>query len=299
VKTLIARVAAALMFALACAAVAPQARAANCASLPYALTNGTTADATQVMANFNSLQTCANGQLAHNGANADITALSALSTPITVLQGGTGSSTAAGARTNLGGTATGVAVFTAASQAAARSALALDTADSPTFAAVTATTFTGALTGNATNVTGTVAVANGGTGATTAAAARNALLPSQTGASGKALRSDGTNAAWAGYPATAFAFYTDVAGTFTQQFANGVTLARTATGQYTLTLSSAASCAACWGFVVLGGQGGGNGAIVTELYSGNRTASSAKFETRNIAGSSTNSESVFVLVFAN
>lgn len=47
----------------------------------------------------------------------------------------------------------------------------LKTTDSPTFAAVTATTFTGNLTGNATNVTGTVAIGNGGTGATTASQA--------------------------------------------------------------------------------------------------------------------------------
>ena len=42
-------------------------------------------------------------------------------------------------------------------------------------------------TGTATNVTGTVAIANGGTGATTASAARLAILPSITGNGGKAL----------------------------------------------------------------------------------------------------------------
>ena len=40
---------------------------------------------------------------------------------------------------------------------------------------ITANTFVGALTGNATNVTGTVAISNGGTGATTIAAARTNL----------------------------------------------------------------------------------------------------------------------------
>ena len=47
-----------------------------------------------------------------------------------------------------------------------------------------------------TNVTGTVAIANGGTGQTTVTAAFNALAPSQSGQSGRYLKSDGTNASW-------------------------------------------------------------------------------------------------------
>jgi len=43
---------------------------------------------------------------------------------------------------------------------------------------------------------GVTAIANGGTGQTTAAAALTALLPSQTGNSGKALITDGTTATW-------------------------------------------------------------------------------------------------------
>jgi hypothetical protein len=46
------------------------------------------------------------------------------------------------------------------------------------------------------NITGTVAIANGGTGQTTANAAFNALAPSQTGNNGRYLKSDGTNASW-------------------------------------------------------------------------------------------------------
>ena len=42
----------------------PPAYATNCSALPNSLTNGTTADATQVMANFNSLRDCANNNLA-------------------------------------------------------------------------------------------------------------------------------------------------------------------------------------------------------------------------------------------
>jgi hypothetical protein len=46
------------------------------------------------------------------------------------------------------------------------------------------------------NITGTVAIANGGTGQTTANAAFNALAPSQTGNNGRYLKSDGTNTSW-------------------------------------------------------------------------------------------------------
>jgi molybdopterin biosynthesis enzyme MoaB len=47
-----------------------------------------------------------------------------------------------------------------------------------------------------TAVTGTLPIANGGTGQTTANAALNALLPSQTGNNGKALTTDGTSTAF-------------------------------------------------------------------------------------------------------
>lgn len=45
-------------------------------------------------------------------------------------------------------------------------------------------------------ISGTIAIANGGTGQTTANAAINALLPSQTSQSGKVLSTDGTNTSW-------------------------------------------------------------------------------------------------------
>lgn len=47
-----------------------------------------------------------------------------------------------------------------------------------------------------TGVTGTLPIANGGTGQTTANAALNAFLPSQTSNSGKYLTTDGTNTSW-------------------------------------------------------------------------------------------------------
>ena len=55
----------------------------------------------------------------------------------------------------------------------------------------------GNISGNAANVTGTVAIGSGGTGQTTANAALNALLPSQSTNENKVLQTDGTNTSWA------------------------------------------------------------------------------------------------------
>jgi len=73
-------------------------------------------------------------------------------------------------------------------------------AGAPTFRALVASdipTLNQNTTGTASNVTGTVAIANGGTGQTTAISAFNALAPSQTSNSGKYLTTDGTNTSWA------------------------------------------------------------------------------------------------------
>lgn len=66
---------------LACASIIP--------SVPYNLTNGTLADATQVMGNFNTIVTDVNANAATAGANNNITSLTGLTTPLTTLQGGT------------------------------------------------------------------------------------------------------------------------------------------------------------------------------------------------------------------
>lgn len=50
---------------------------------------------------------------------------------------------------------------------------------------------------DASDLTGTLAIANGGSGQTTANAALNAFLPSQTGNSGKVLSTNGTSTSWA------------------------------------------------------------------------------------------------------
>ena len=70
-------------------------------TLPFNLQNATTADATQVMANYNALVTCL-GNAAAAGTNSDITALLGLLTPITPSGGGS--------TTFVGGTSTGTAL---------------------------------------------------------------------------------------------------------------------------------------------------------------------------------------------
>jgi len=78
-------------------------------------------------------------------------------------------------------------------------------AGAPTFRAVVAAdipTLNQNTTGTASNVTGTVAIANGGTGQTTATAAFDALAPSQTSNSGKYLTTNGTTTSWATVSAT-------------------------------------------------------------------------------------------------
>ena len=89
--------------------IATPALAANCASYPFTLTNGQTADANQVMANFNSILGCGNNSLAHNGANSDITSLNGLTTPLSILQGGTGNTSGTAANATLATSATKLA----------------------------------------------------------------------------------------------------------------------------------------------------------------------------------------------
>jgi hypothetical protein len=74
------------------------------------------------------------------------------------------------------------------------------TAGVPTFRAIVAAdipTLNQNTTGTASNVTGTVAIANGGTGQTTATAAFDALAPTQTSNSGKYLTTNGSTTSWA------------------------------------------------------------------------------------------------------
>lgn len=76
------RIVLALLFTLICSPVF-----ATCPSLPYTLSNGTTADASQVMSNFNTVLNCANGAVQLNGVNAWTAGQS--STPVVLTSGST------------------------------------------------------------------------------------------------------------------------------------------------------------------------------------------------------------------
>jgi hypothetical protein len=112
-------------------------------------------------------------------------AISYSGTALPVANGGTGSTTSTG---------TGSVVL-ATSPTLVTPLLGTPTSGNFSTGTFTWPTFNQNTTGTAANVTGTVAIANGGTGQTTAAAAITALTGTQT--SGRYLRSDGTNAALA------------------------------------------------------------------------------------------------------
>jgi hypothetical protein len=105
-----------------------------------------------------------------------------------------------------------------------------------------------------TGVTGTLPIANGGTGQTTASAAANALLPSQGSNSGKYLTTDGTNLSWgtvSGYSAPTLG---------STSIASGATVTTIAG----LTLSGATLT----GSLTAGGSAGTSGQVLASTGSG-------------------------------
>lgn len=97
---------------------------------PDILTNGTPADATQVMADFYQIQNDVNANAAHNGANSDITSLTGLTTPLGIAYGGTGGATASAALASLGAAPSANPIFTGLLTAAAITASGLITGES-------------------------------------------------------------------------------------------------------------------------------------------------------------------------
>ena len=143
---------------------------------------------------------------------------------------------------NLGaatGTAT-VANTTLAAKAITASTTLAVTGTSTLTGAVTATAgVTGPITSSSATITGgsitgitDLAVADGGTGASTAAGGLNNLLPSQTGNANKYLQTDGTNASWDAVSLST----ADITGTL--PVANGGTGVTTSTGTTNVVLSN-------------------------------------------------------------
>lgn len=97
---------------------------------------------------------------ASSGANSDITSLSGLTSALSVPQGGTGATSFTSGYFLVGGGTTAVTATNS----------------------ISGTTISGNISGNAANVTGVVAIANGGTNATTAPLARTALSAAASGA---------------------------------------------------------------------------------------------------------------------
>lgn len=94
-----------------------------------------------------------------------------------------------------------------------------------------------------TGVTGTLPIANGGTGQTTANAALNAFLPSQASNSGKYLTTDGTNTSWgtvSGYSAPTLGSTTITSGA-TVSNVNGLTINSTTIPSSVTLVSTAAT----------------------------------------------------------
>ena len=169
--------------------------------------------------------------LATSGANSDITSLSGLATPLSIAQGGTGTSstTFTNLTTNVtgtlpianGGTGTTSTTFTNLTTNVTGT---LPIANGGTGS--TSTTFVNA----ATNVTGTLPVANGGTGASTLTSA-NVILGAGTsavtfvapGSSGNVLTSDGSTWTSAAAPAGGFSNMQVFTGSGTFTIPTGIT----------------------------------------------------------------------------
>lgn len=179
--------------------------AANVTGVVAIANGGTGAATAQLAINALAGATTAGQYLRGNGTNVSMSAIQAGDVP-TLNQSTTGSA----ASVSITGQ-TGLLTFTGLTSTnraktvrdAADTILELGGSYTPsgtwnwTTATATWPTFNQNTTGTAANVTGTVAIANGGTGQTTATAAINALLPSQTSQNGKYLTTDGTNTSWA------------------------------------------------------------------------------------------------------
>jgi len=161
-------------------------------------TGATSASAARTSLGLGTIATQAFDNVSITGGAITGVTISSLGSDLAVTDGGTGSSSASGARTNLGAAASGansditsLSGLTTPLSAAQGGTGATSNAAAP-FALKGANSDITSLSG----LTTALSIGQGGTGATTATAAITALLPSQTGNSGKVLQTNGTVAAW-------------------------------------------------------------------------------------------------------
>lgn len=88
---------------------------------------------------------------------------------------------------------------------------------------------------------GTLQIAGGGTGQVTANAALNALLPTQTGNSGKYLKTDGSNSSWSDTTIQRVVTKTSADSPYTATLNDDYIIANTSGGNITINFPSAAS----------------------------------------------------------
>jgi hypothetical protein len=130
-------------------------------------------------------------------------------------------------------------------------------------------------------------IASGGTGQTTAGAAINALLPSQSGNSGRFLTTNGTNPSWANVPAPNNGTLTlAVSGTGLSGSAS-FTADQAGNSTFTVT-SNATSANTASAIVARDGSGNFTAGTITAALSGNATTATTLQTARTIGGVSFN-----------
>ncbi len=131
-----------------------------------------------------------------------------------------------------------------------------------TFSAGTTGLLPSSATNGAVTLSGTLAIANGGTGQTSANAAFNALAPSQSGNSGYILTTNGTNTSWEPAPATGVTtFSAGTTGLLPSSATNG---AVTLSGTLAIANGGTGQTSANAAFNALApSQGGNSGDILT------------------------------------
>jgi len=129
------------------------------------------------------------------------------------------------------------------------------------------------------NAGGVTAIANGGTGATTAALALAALLPSQTGQAGKALTTNGTAASWGVVASGASIQVFTANGTYTPT-AGKTTFLVFATGGGGGGVADSSSA--------VRGPAGGGGGTAFRLYTSSEMGSTASITVGSGGGASAN-----------